>query len=564
LNNRWREQQAAEAHEIERILDALSARIGAKAEPLATSVEAVATVDLAMAKALLAFDMRATRPQLWDGKSIDANRHPTHRISLVRARHPLLDPATVVPTDIHLGESYRVLLITGPNTGGKTVALKTVGLLTLMAQAGLYLPAEDESVVSVFPAVFADIGDEQSIAQSLSTFSAHMRTVIGMLRHVTADSLVLLDELGAGTDPQEGSALARSLISALLDRGPLVIATTHYSEVKAYAYTTPGVENASVEFDVQTLAPTYRLMIGVPGRSNALAIARRLGMPREIVEGASVYLDPDELRADQLLQDIRKRRDEADAAIERARESEREAQQLRRLAARQLREAQQERQTARAEALEQAETELAEVRETLRRLQRDRDVVAATREHVDQRRQEVDRAAETVRTFRRERIVRPTAPSGASEKPIRAGDRVMVASLAQEGEVVAVEDGFADVQLGTLKLRQPLDALERLGRAKAAQQERAIFKPPPAEPVPMEIDLRGNRASEVPEMLERYLEGAYRAALPFVRIIHGKGTGALREVVRNHLHKHPVVAAHELAPPEQGGDGATIAAIREQ
>ncbi len=564
LNNRWREQQAAEAHEIERILDALSARIGAKAEPLATSVEAVAAVDLAMAKALLAFDMRATRPQLWDGKSTDANGHPTHRISLVRARHPLLDPATVVPTDIHLGESYRVLLITGPNTGGKTVALKTVGLLTLMAQAGLYLPAEDESVVSVFPAVFADIGDEQSIAQSLSTFSAHMRTVIGMLRHVTADSLVLLDELGAGTDPQEGSALARSLISALLDRGPLVIATTHYSEVKAYAYATPGVENASVEFDVQTLAPTYRLMIGVPGRSNALAIARRLGMPREIVEGASVYLDQDELRADQLLQDIRKRRDEADAAIERARESEREAQQLRRLDARQLREAQQERQTARAEALEQAETELAEVRDTLRRLQRDRDVVAATREHVDQRRQEVDRAAETVRTFRRERIVRPTAPAGASEKPIRAGDRVMVASLAQEGEVVAVEDGFADVQLGTLKLRQPLDALERLGRAKAAQQERAIFKPPPAEPVPMEIDLRGNRASEVPEMLERYLEGAYRAGLPFVRIIHGKGTGALREVVRNHLHKHPVVAGHELAPPEQGGDGATIATICEQ
>ena len=564
LNNRLREQQAAEGHEIERILDALSARIGAKAEALSTSVEAVAAVDLAMAKALLAFDMRATRPRLWDGKPGDEHGHPTHRISLVRARHPLLDPATVVPTDIHLGEGYRVLLITGPNTGGKTVALKTVGLLTLMAQAGLYLPAEDESVVSVFPAVFADIGDEQSIAQSLSTFSAHMRTVIGMLRHVTADSLVLLDELGAGTDPQEGSALARSLISALLDRGPLVIATTHYSEVKAYAYATPGVENASVEFDVQTLAPTYRLMIGVPGRSNALAIARRLGMPRAIVEGASVYLDPDELRADQLLQDIRKRRDEADAAIERARESEQEAQQLRRLAARQLREAQQERQTARAEALEQAEADLVEVRDTLRRLQRDREVVSATREHVDQRRQEVDRAAERVRTFRRERIVRPTAPAGAAEKPIRAGDRVMVTSLAQEGEVVSVEDGLADVQLGTLKLRQPLDALERLGRAKPAQQERAIFKPPPAEPVPMEIDLRGNRASEVPEMLERYLEGAYRAGLPFVRIIHGKGTGALREVVRTHLYKHPLVAGHELAPPEQGGDGATIATIREQ
>jgi DNA mismatch repair protein MutS2 len=567
LNNRWREQQVAEAHEIDRILEALSARIGARADALDETVEAVAAVDLAMAKGLLAFDMRATRPRLWSGGPAAEHGHPTHRVSLVRARHPLLDPATVVPTDIHLGETYRVLLITGPNTGGKTVALKTVGLLTLMAQTGLFLPADDTSVVSVFPAVFADIGDEQSIAQSLSTFSGHMRTVIGMLRHVTPDSLVLLDELGAGTDPQEGSALARALISELLDRGALVIATTHYSEVKAYAYATPGVENASVEFDVQSLAPTYRLMIGVPGRSNALAIARRLGMPAPIIGAAAGYLDPDELRADALLQDVRARRDAADEAIRRAEATERDAQQLRLRAARALRAAEEERRTAREDALARAEADLGEVRETLRRLQRDRETVAATREHVDTRRREVDRAAETVQAFRRERIARaprPMAISGAASRPIRPGDRVVVASLGQEGEVVGVTDGVADVQLGALKVRQPLDALERLGRYRPAEQERKVTKPELTEFVPMEIDLRGHRAAEVPEMLEGYLEGAYRSGLPFVRIIHGKGTGALREVVRTHLHGHPAIDRHELAPPEQGGDGATVAHMKAQ
>ncbi|HKG24658.1 MAG TPA: endonuclease MutS2, partial [Thermomicrobiales bacterium] len=512
LNNKWREAQIEEQREIDRILDALSQRVGARAEALNLSVEAVAAIDLAMAKARLAFSMTATRPHIWQGDPAGPDGHPTHRISLVRARHPLLDPATVVPIDIHLGETYRVLLITGPNTGGKTVALKTVGLLTLMGQAGLYLPADDTSVISVFPAVFADIGDEQSIAQSLSTFSAHMRTVIAMLSQVTPDSLVLLDELGAGTDPQEGSALARALISSLLELGPIVIATTHYSEVKAYAYQTPGVENASVEFDVKSLAPTYRMMVGVPGRSNALAIARRLGMPAAIIESASALLNPDELRADSLLQDIRRRRDEADATLERARGFEKEAEQLRRIASREVREAEQQRLTAREEALAQAEAELAEIRETLRRMQRDRGVVAATKEHVEARRQEAEKAAEVVRTFRRERVARP-APQQSAE--IRAGDRVQIISLGQEGEVLAVEDGTAEVQLGSLKMRQPLDGLRRLGRAIPATQERVVFKPAAVEYVPMEIDLRGQRAVEVETMLERYLDDAYRSGLPF-------------------------------------------------
>ncbi len=562
LNNKWRERQLEEQHEVDRILDALSAAVGAKADALRAMVEAVARFDLAMAKARLAFAMRASRPRLHDPAAApDPNGHPTHVIRLVRARHPLLDPATVVPTNLEIGERFRVLLITGPNTGGKTVALKTVGLLTVMAQTGLFLPADDATVVSVVPSIFADIGDEQSIAQSLSTFSAHMRTVIGMLQEVTGESLVLLDELGAGTDPQEGSALARALISALLERGPLVIATTHYSEVKAYAYATPGVENASVEFDVQTLAPTYRLMVGVPGRSNALAIARRLGMPESIIEAASGLVDPDEVRAESLLLDIRARREEADAALARARQTEQDTRQLRRVAARAVRDAELQRMEAREQALAEAEAELAEVRETLKRLQRDRDTVAATREHLEQRRQEVTRASDRVRTFRRERLGKPALPAGG--RAVAVGDRVRVAAFGLEGEVLAVSDGIADVQMGSLKTRQPVEALERLGRAQAAPQERVTVRAASRAVPAVELDLRGYRAAEVVEMLDQYLDEAYESGLPFVRIIHGKGTGTLRQVVRDVLRQHPGVAEHELAPPEQGGDGATVALMRE-
>jgi DNA mismatch repair protein MutS2 len=561
LNNRWREQQAAELHEIERILDVLSGQIGDYASELVASVHALARFDLLLAKAQLSFDMRATRPRLWSGEAAGPGGHVTKRVSLVNARHPLLDPATVVPISVEIGEHYRVLLITGPNTGGKTVALKTIGLLTLMAQCGLYIPADDRSVVSVCPKVFVDIGDEQSIEQSLSTFSSHMRTVIQMLEQVDAGSLVLLDEMGAGTDPREGSALARALISELLERGPMVVATTHFSEVKAYAYATPGVENASVEFDLKSLSPTFRLMVGVPGQSNALAIAARLGMPAAIIDEATTLIDPDEVRADALLQDIRARRDQADRAILRAREAEEDARALRMRAARALRDAEEERRQAREVALQQAEAELAESRDTLRRLQRDRETLAATREHVEQRRLEVEASAERVRVFRRQKVKRPVV-SHAERRPIRPGDKVLVRSLAEEGEVTAVSDGFADVQLGTLKVRQSLDDLERRGRFRTEREEKKISRPPLDDAVSMELDLRGHRVSEVPDMLENYLQSAYRSGLPLVRIIHGKGTGALREVVRQHLHKHPLVAGHELAPPEQGGDGATVARVR--
>jgi DNA mismatch repair protein MutS2 len=559
LNNRWRERQLDEQHEIDRILDLLSERIGGRAEEISNSVEATAAVDLAMAKARLAFAMRAHRPALWSGEAPNANGHAEHRISLRQARHPLLDPAEVVPIDVDLGEDFRILLITGPNTGGKTVALKTIGLLTLMTQTGLFIPADDTCVVSVFPAVFIDIGDEQSISQSLSTFSGHIRTVIAMLRHVTSDDLVLLDELGAGTDPQEGSALARAIVSRLLQLGPLVVATTHYPELKAYAFATPGVENASVEFDVETLAPTYRLMTGVPGRSNALAIAGRLGMPQEILEVASGMLDPDDLRVDSLLQDIRRRRDEADAYLQRAHAEEEQARGLRDTAARELQQAEYARREARTEALAEAESELEEARETLKRLRRDRESLQITREHLDERRREVDRATDRVRAFRREKLKSPATPG---RKPVAAGDRVRVVPLDQEGEVIAVDGGVADVMLGALKTRQPVGALERLGRAHHEDTPRPIVMPAASGPVNLELDLRGYRAAEIEAMLDEYLEHAYRAGMPFVRIIHGKGTGALRKVVKDVLSSHPAVASHEIAPANQGGDGATVALLR--
>jgi DNA mismatch repair protein MutS2 len=560
LNNKWREEQIAEQREIDRILDMLSAAVGDRAEALRQTVEAAAAIDLAMAKARLAFELRATRPQLWTGRNPDPDGHPTHRVNLVRARHPLLDPATVVPIDIVVGEHFRALLITGPNTGGKTVALKTVGLLSLMAQSGLFIPADDTSVVSVFPAVFVDVGDEQSIAQSLSTFSAHMRNVIAMLGQVTRDSLVLLDEMGAGTDPQEGSALARALISELLERGPLVIATTHYSEVKAFAYATPGVENASVEFDVRSLAPTYRLTIGVPGRSNALAIARRLGMPRSVLDRASALVDPTEIRADALLQDIRHRRDEAEKLLQRAREIESEAKQARRNANQELRNAESERRSAREEALSEAQVELDEVRQTLRRLQRDRESPNVPREQIEERRKEVEQAAQVVRTFKRARVpAAPLTPDGE----IKVGDRVQIVPLGQEGEVVSLDNNSAEIQLGSLKLRQPLDALKRLGGAKPQEQRRIYLAPISTEFVPMEIDIRGHRASEVAELLDRYIDEALRSGLPNVRIIHGKGTGALRKVVQDYLRAFPSVERYVTAPPNEGGDGATIAYFRE-
>lgn len=559
LNNKWREEQIAELREIERILDDLSHQVGLAGSSLIVTVESAARLDLAFAKARLAFDLKAARPDLWRGGRAQEGGHAAKRVVLKRARHPLLDPAAVVPIDIELGRHFRVLLITGPNTGGKTVALKTTGLLCLMAQCGLFIPADDGSVVSVFPSIFVDIGDEQSIAQSLSTFSSHMRTVVNMLQHATPDDLVLLDELGAGTDPREGSALARAIIADLLVRGPLVMATTHYSEVKTFAHSTVGVENASVEFDVKSLAPTYRLTIGVPGRSNALAIARRLGMPKPILDAAAALVDPTEVRADALLEDIRRRRDEAEALQGSARKARSDADRIRSQAAAELREAERVRRDAREEALAAAEAELSDARQSLRRLERERLTQPAQPRDAEADRLAIEHAAATLRRIKRDvAAARPVVSPGA----VQPGDRVEIVPLGQEGEVLSVGDSTAEIQLGALKVRQDLSALRRIGRAKSEPQSRISVRASAPAFVPMELDIRGQRAAEISNVLERYLDEAARYGLPSVRIIHGKGTGALRQVVRDYLRDHPAVAKSELAQPNEGGDGATVAHLR--
>ncbi len=607
LNNRWRGLQMEEEREIERILQALTAAVGREADGLVRAVNGLAAIDFALAKARLAAEMQAVPPRLWTADMArretapESGAHRSLRLDLIRARHPLLS-GNVVPIDVTLGEQFRVLVITGPNTGGKTVALKTVALLALMTQSGLHIPADDRSTMPVFEGIYADIGDEQSIEQSLSTFSSHMVRVIGALAAATEDSLVLLDELGAGTDPEEGAALARALIAALLDRGALVIATTHYSELKSYAYATPGVENGSVEFDVETLSPTYRLTVGVPGRSNALAIARRLGLDPSVIARAQEYVAPEQVQVDTLLEGIKAEREAAERARSRASRERAAAEQMQREAARTLYEAQQTKASARAEGLAEIEAELSALRGELRRLARDRDTVNVSRDWIKQASERALAAQGQLRdaASREAAAPRPKAPAlsdGADNgpnRPLRSGDRVLVPAFGDsEGIITAVYPGpgEAEVQVGSFSLRQPLVALTPLSNREAARRATARGERPTAQSgqagpsaqaaqparrqaavalpdaptnVSLEVDLRGMRAMEVERVLDVALNDAALTGLPYLRIIHGKGTGALRQVVRDYLRNNPLIVGVETPPAEGGGDGVTIARLSEE
>ncbi len=557
LNNQWRELQMAEEHEVERILRVRSEQISAVASELSQTVEAVAAIDIALAKARLSFDMRAREP------AVIANEDGGEQaVDLREARHPLLASETVVPVDIRLGDGQRVLVVTGPNTGGKTVALKTVGLLAMMMQSGMFVPAADGSGMSVFDGIFADIGDEQSIEQSLSTFSSHMTKIIAMLRAAGRRSLVLIDEIAAGTDPQEGSALARSIITALLDRGALAIVTTHYSELKTFAYATDGVENASAEFDLATLRPTYRLITGVPGRSNALAIAQRLGLPAAIADDARSYLDPGAEHVDDLLAHILERRKEAEAALAQARAERDDAQRIRREAESALHAAELERSNARQDAIAELEQEVSEAREFLRRARRqaERPVPSTNEAPPVPQPEDVKQVEDTLR-----RAARRKRPVQTRPEPIGIGDWVNLPSVGISGEVVAISDDGESVEVatGSFRLTQPITAVRRESRPEPQRGGRRTTTLPAAPPVDPEIQLLGMRVHEVAETLDRYLDSAARASLPSVRIIHGKGTGALRAEVHEVLRSHPVIDRFELAPRNEGGEGATIAYLRD-
>ena len=584
LNNDWRHAQILEAKEVERVLASLSALVATVSEPIIASVNTVASIDLAIARGRYARTLDAVHPDVRTDRAFN----------LPGARHPLLRDG-VVPIDIHLGlipgsdvqppvpgtasprksvalQPVTSLLITGPNTGGKTVALKTAGLLHLMAQSGMHIPALPGASIAVFENIYADIGDEQSIEQSLSTFSSHLTNIVRILKVATSADLVLLDELGAGTDPVEGSALARAMISHLVSRGILTIATTHYSDLKAFAYETPGVQNASVEFNLQTLRPTYRLQIGVPGRSNALAIAERLGLPEAILSDAHSLINPEERRIDDMLAGILEERARAlDARTNAARiESEvrvRLAHLEHRLAL-----LDEEREAILRRASEEAIGLVDEARSRIRRAQSATLLPDANPWVGTQALKDLDATARQV-------LARPVRPArrepGPAEAPLRAGERVHVTRLGATGVLVTSPDasGSVEVQLGTLRTKVNVSEVTRVTRREAdalspgAVPDRKMTysrgttpanRPANAPPVGLQLDVRGSRADDVVPHVDRYLSDAFMGGMPWVRIIHGKGTGVLRQIIRQHLAGNPMIRQVEAASPSDGGEGATI------
>jgi DNA mismatch repair protein MutS2 len=572
LGNSWRELQLEEEREVERVLRELSGLAGESAEAIVDTVVALAELDLALAKARLGDELEAFElphrgaEQAWIGEAPGA-------LHLLNARHPLLT-RDAVPVTVTAGDGYTALLITGPNTGGKTVGLKTSGLLALMAQAGLPVPADVASQVPVFAAVYADIGDEQSIEQSLSTFSSHMTNIIHILASAKRDSLVLLDELAAGTDPMEGSALARAILDRLLEIGCVTIATTHHGELKAYAHTTPGIRNASVEFDAETLMPTYHLTIGLPGRSNALAIAERLGLPTELVEAARAGIDPDQAQVETLLTDIRRERDEAVAA---------------RLAEEQARSEAEDTRAKIEEELAAVEERLDQmVERTTADLERDSSAVRELLSQAEQaaERGRLKRAAERLqkaldrravidekRPPRKPKPQKAALPAGGpAPQEIQAGDLVWIQGYDRYGEAVAAPDdrGEVELHLGPLRGRVRLDQVERVQRphqreGRGAKRDGAAGVISAAEAVQVgpEIEVRGQTVDEALPRVDQYLDQAYRAGLPWVRIVHGKGTGTLRRQVRDVLQKHPLVRSYETGKREEGGEGVTVAHLVE-
>jgi DNA mismatch repair protein MutS2 len=552
MNNRLRELHLEERREIERILQELSEAVASDGPYITLAVELLAQIDLHLAKARYAGLLRASAPSVNDDG----------RLLLRQARHPLLR-GNVIPIDFWLGRDrdgteMRMVVITGPNTGGKTVALKTVGLLSLMAQAGMHIPCEDGSEIPVYSDVFADIGDEQSIEQSLSTFSSHLTRIVEILRLATDESLVLLDELGAGTDPSEGSALARAILAHLLAQRVNTVATTHYSELKVFAHEQPGVANASVEFDVETLSPTYRLSIGLPGRSNALAIATRLGLPEGIIENAREYVGTAGVEMEGLLANLQAER--TAAADERYRLTmERVEAEYQRTQAEKLRA---EIEEERVRVLNEARAQLARVKTQMRR-KLNEDQLSKLRERT--RGLEERMAVEAPKTHRSHRVA-PEAEGAPLSGPLEIGDTVFVRSMGQRGEVVALTNGRGEVKvrLGAMKLRVPEGQVERLSRRQARAVETRSVSLPSREPTlapELQLDLRGWRVEDALEEVDRYLDNAALAGMPFVRILHGKGTGALRQAIRQQLSHHPLVKSQASADAKDGGDGITIVTL---
>jgi DNA mismatch repair protein MutS2 len=579
LNNAYREAQIAERDEVRRILTVLSAEVGALAGEIVPGVAALAELDLTFAKAKYALAVHGSEPILHPTKEerrTTKDVHPSSAIiRLISARHPLLDPETVVPITIDPIPGTFSIVITGPNTGGKTVTLKTVGLMAVMAQSGLHIPAQSGSELPCFHDIFADIGDEQSIEQSLSTFSGHITNIIHILKKADKRSLVILDELGAGTDPQEGAALARSILSNLLEQHITTFVATHYPELKTFAHTTAGVVNASLEFNVQTLRPTYKLTLGLPGRSNALAIAQRLGLPQEIIDAARAEVNPDDLRADKLIGDIHRQRKEASKEREKAERARSEARRLERGLAERLEKIEEERQKVLEQARAEGELEVEVLKAQLKKLKDELKKAHQPLEALEAVEEEVEAMEEKIQEpVRRKRQTTDRKPQSIARRPLAVGEKVVLKKLGNEGTILSIDEDEAEVQAGALRLRVRLEELKRKEEitnngpqttAKNKTQKdsgkpsSAISRPSFVNSPGMELDLRGMMSEDALDKLETYLDKAYLSGLPFVRIIHGKGTGKLRLVVRQALKEHPHVRSFEEGGEKEGGEGVTVA-----
>ena len=554
-NNALRELLTKEKREIERILAELSAEAAAHREQIVTDFEMLVRLDTIFARAKLSLQMKAVQPEIrTDGK-----------LELKRARHPLIDPQKVVPISLRLGSDFDTLIVTGPNTGGKTVTLKTLGLLTLMTECGLQIPADDGSSVNLFRAVFADIGDEQSIEQSLSTFSSHMKNIVSVVGDCDGESLVLFDELGAGTDPAEGAALAIALIEYCRDMGARVVATTHYAELKLFALRTEGVINASCEFDVGTLQPTYRLLIGVPGKSNAFAISRKLGLPEHIIEQARNLVNENDQNFEDVLNQLEQQRQEMERAREEAEQLRRETEQQKAQSEAYYEEIKKEREKATAKARKEAQMILDEARRTanaaydelkqLRKQAKSGDYQGLG-ERQAQVRRDLNAAEERVRE-KKEAVARP--------KPSRApkpGDTVELLKIGTKASVLAVnKDGTLQLQAGILKVTARPDEVYLLEHETPPEVkkyvERTTRELRNVAGTP-ELDIRGMASDEAMPVLDQFLDNAVMAKLSSARIIHGKGTGVLRKAVHAHLKHSRYVKSFRLGTFGEGEDGVTI------
>ena len=563
-NNEIRMLEGEEREEIERILTALSSQAGDNADAIITSYNMLIELDLLFAKARMGYDMKAMMPAVNDyGK-----------IVLKKARHPLINKDKVVPTNIILGDTYDTLIITGPNTGGKTVALKTLGLLSVMAMCGLLIPAGDESEISTFNDILADIGDEQSIEQSLSTFSAHMVNIIRILKTANDRSLVLLDELGAGTDPIEGAALATAILEQLRAQGSIIAATTHYAELKSYALSTPGVENGCCEFDVATLRPTYRLLIGMPGRSNAFAISEKLGIPSSVVERAKELVSEEDTRFEEVVENLEKSRQSLESEHNEAQRLRIEAQKVRDDAAKQQERLEKERQNilelARGEASRivssakaQSQALIDEIDKLRKELKTNTDVAALSVKAKQELRNRIKGLEDTA-----DPVSEAVFDDDGYELPraLKKGDTVLIKGFGKKGTVLKEPDssGNVEVQAGAIRTRV------KIGDLRLAQEEKAVdkkkkeytFSKSMSRSASSEVDVRGMTVDEAVMVVDNAIDDAAVANLNEMRIIHGKGTGALRAGLHQHFKHHPHVGAFRIGTFGEGENGVTIITIK--